>query len=137
MGGMNVSFDFDGTLTKRSVQDFARHCKVQGLNVWIVTSRHKLGISNRYNSDLLKVCQELNIPESNVIFTCGVMKKDYFRQFPDFAFHLDDCWIELHEIETYTDVKAIPVFGNSDWEQDCWNSIQEYKSKIETILNFK
>lgn len=122
---MNVSFDFDGTLTKRSVQDFARFCIDQGLNVWIVTSRANQGVHESYNKDLHEIRQRLEIPLSQTIFTNGGLKKDYFRQFPDFIFHLDDDWIELHEIEQHTDVKAIPVFGNSDWEQDCWNEIKE------------
>lgn len=122
---MNVSFDFDGTLTKKSVQDFARYCKDQGLNVWIVTSRYPV---EGMCQSLFAVAVALNIPHSQIIFTSGGLKKDYFRQFPDFIFHLDDDWVELHEIELHTEVKAIPVSGNSDWEQQCWNAIQNYKS---------
>lgn len=122
---MNVSFDFDGTLTKRSVQDFARRCKDQGLNVWIVTSRYPV---DGMNDSLFAVAIGLNIPHSQIIYTSGGLKKNYFKQFPDFIFHLDDDWIELHEIETHTDIKAIPVFGNSDWEQQCWNEINSYRN---------
>jgi hypothetical protein len=121
---LNISFDFDGTLTKKTVQDFARYCIDQGLNVWIVTSRANKGVHESYNIELFKVAESLGIPQDRIIFTNGGLKKDYFRQFSDFIFHLDDDWIELHEIEIHTDVKAIPVFGNSDWEQECYNAIQ-------------
>lgn len=123
---MNVSFDFDGTLTKKSVQDFAKKCKEMGLNIWIVTSRYPV---EGMCQSLFAVAIGLNIPHSQIIFTSGALKKDYFRQFPDFIFHLDDDWIELHEIDLHTDVKAISCFGNSDWEQDCWNLIQDYNTK--------
>lgn len=126
---MNVSFDFDGTLTKKSVQDFARYCMDQGLNIWIVTSRYKENVPDMFNKDLFEIAGMLRIPVNQIVFTSGTIKKNYFKQFPDFIFHLDDDWIELHEIEQHTDIKAIPVFGNSDWEQDCWNAIQEYKLK--------
>lgn len=125
---MNVSFDFDGTLSKKSVQDFAKYCMDQGLNVWIVTSRAKSLIMD-YNSDLFKVANALKIPFERIIFTQGGLKSDYFLFCKDFIFHLDDDWIELHEIETHTEVKAIPIFGNSDWEQDCWNAIEDYRNQ--------
>lgn len=127
---MNVSFDFDGTLTKKSVQGFARLCKNLEFDVWIVTSRYPI-FSTIYNRDLFEIASNLAIPRDQIIFTSGGLKKDYFKQFPDFIFHLDDDWVELHEIEMHTDVKAIPVFGNSDWEGQCWNAIQEFKSRIQ------
>lgn len=126
---MNVSFDFDGTLSKKSVQDFARYCMDQGLTCWIVTSRAKSLIMD-YNSDLYKVAEELSIPFERIIFTQGGLKSDYFQFSKDFIFHLDDDWIELHYISLHTEVKAISAFGNSDWEQECWNAIQEFKQRM-------
>lgn len=127
---MNVSFDFDGTLTKKSVYDFAHYCIEQGLRIWIVTSRYG-PITDDYNKELLRMSEKLEVNQERIIFTSGGLKKDYFRQFPDFIFHLDDDWIELHEIKLHTDIKAIACFGNTDWEQDCFNAIQEYKFKIQ------
>lgn len=124
---MNVSFDFDGTLSKNAVQDFARYCMDQGLTPWIVTSRSREGMHESYNLELFKIGQELGIPTERTIFTNGGLKKDYFKHYPDFIFHLDDDWIELHEITQHTEVKAISVFGNSDWEQECFNAIYEFK----------
>lgn len=126
---MNVSFDFDGTLSKKSVQNFARYCIDQGLIVWVVTSRYPI-TGTIYNRDLFEIAHQLSIPRERIVFTSSGLKKDYFEHFPDFIFHLDDDWIELHEIEVLTDVKAIPIFGNSDWEQDCWNAIEEYKKTL-------
>lgn len=126
---MNVSFDFDGTLSKKEVRAFARYCIDKGLSVWIVTSRGNEGLSPSYNQQLFEIARLLRIPFSQIIFTNGGPKKDYFRQFPDYIFHLDDDWIELEEINKHTEVKAISAFGNSDWEQECWSAIQEYKSQ--------
>jgi len=36
---MKVSFDFDGTLSKKDVQKFAKELVEEGHEVWIVTSR--------------------------------------------------------------------------------------------------
>jgi hypothetical protein len=36
---MKVSFDFDSTLSRRDVQEFAKQLVISGLEVWIVTSR--------------------------------------------------------------------------------------------------
>lgn len=127
---MNVSFDFDGTLTKKSVQEFAKYCIDQGLSVWIVTSRAKSLIMD-YNSDLFKIAKDLNISFERIIFTQGALKFEYFLFAKDFIFHLDDDWIELHEIELHTKVKAIPVFGNRNWKEQCLNEIQNYlKSRL-------
>lgn len=125
---MNVSFDFDGTLSKRPVQDFAKYCINQGLTVWIVTSRGRKGMHESYNMELFKIAESIGVDHSRIVFTEGRLKKDYFKHYPDFIFHLDDDWIDLHEIETHTEVKAIPIFGNSDWEQDCYNAIQKWQS---------
>ena len=36
---MKVSFDFDGTLSRKDVQNFAKSLVNTGYDVWIVTSR--------------------------------------------------------------------------------------------------
>ena len=36
---MKVSFDFDGTLSRKDVQEYAKSLVNSGLEVWIVTSR--------------------------------------------------------------------------------------------------
>ena len=68
---MKLSFDFDGTLSRKDVQKFAKRLVDEGHEVWIVTSRFDdaEGMAQNWNwiptqnQKLFKVAEELGIPE--------------------------------------------------------------------------
>lgn len=60
---INISFDFDGTLSLPSVQKFASKLIEDGYNVRITTTRH----SKYMNQDLNKVADRVKI--THVVYT--------------------------------------------------------------------
>jgi len=125
---MKVSFDFDGTLSKFGIQEFAKELITQGIEVWIVTSRWPDTPQHRVlNDDLFEVADELGIYRERIVFTCYEHKADYFLKHPNFVFHLDDDWIEIKVMEEKCKVKGISVFGNVDWKEQALNLITKEK----------
>ena len=116
---MKVSFDFDSTLSRTDVQEFAKTLIDDGLDVWICTSRlcPEKAPNNEWNDDLFKVANELGIPKSKVIFTNYEDKAEHLTD--DFIWHLDDDWIELDKINKQRKTVGVSVFGNSVWKQEC------------------
>lgn len=116
---MKVSFDFDSTLSRTDVQEFAKTLIDDGLDVWICTSRlcPEKAPNNEWNDDLFKVANELGIPKSKVIFTNYEDKAEHLTD--DFIWHLDDDWIELDKINKQRKTVGVSVFGNSVWKQKC------------------
>jgi hypothetical protein len=125
---MKVSFDFDGTLNKFGIQEFAKELITQGIEVWIVTSRWPDTPQHPVlNDDLFEVADELDISRERIVFTCYEHKADYFLKHPNFVFHLDDDWIEIKVMEEKCKVKGISVFGNVSWKEQALNLITKEK----------
>ena len=97
---MRVSFDFDSTLSRKVIQDYAKELINDKVEVWICTSRPsdekalELWKSIGYNEDIFKVAKELKIPKDKIIFTNYHNKIDFLRD-KGFIWHLDDDAIEL------------------------------------------
>jgi hypothetical protein len=128
---MKVSFDFDGTLSLESVQEYAKDLVSRGLDVHIVTSRHSDKAAKEVgwwwildqNKNLFNVAQECGIDEKNITFTNGRDKIEYLKG-KDFKFHLDDDEIELMLIFE-SDEKCMPLnVGHSDWRDNCETEIK-------------
>ena len=115
-----VSFDFDGTLDKKSVQEYVRELISRGIQVWICTSRlNDVSAPNKeWNYDLYIVASQVGISKSRIKFMNHETRSDFFKN-SDFIWHLDDDWIELNFINRETKTKGISVFGNSTWKQKC------------------
>jgi hypothetical protein len=109
-----VSFDFDATLSRDAIQIYARELVRKGLEIWIVTTRHR----EHDNNDLIEVAQWCGIKLTNIHFTNGKLKWNFLKD-KGFLFHLDDDWVELNYIRDNTDVTQISSFGNPDWKDDC------------------
>lgn len=122
---MKVSFDFDNTLSRADVQEFAKILIEDGLDVWICTSRlcPEKAPNNEWNDDLFKVANELGIPNSKVIFTNYEDKAKYLTD--DFILHLDDDWNELNEINRQRKTVGVSVFGNPVWKQKCFKILKK------------
>ncbi len=123
---MKVSFDFDATLSRKDVQQFAKSLVDKGHEVWIITSRfddetilergfiHAKG----QNKVLFDVASECGIKVENIKFTCMESKSDFIKG-KGFSFHLDDDEYELMDIlQTKDGCKPINV-GYFAWEEAC------------------
>ncbi len=123
---MKVSFDFDNTLSRLDVQQYASELLSRGIEVFICTARFDPEHAPRYdwNEDLFLVSDSLGIKRENIIF-CGMSDKYEFLKDKDFVFHIDDDNIELSFIRTETNIKPIFLFANKEWKSDCEKAICE------------
>lgn len=118
-----VSFDFDGTLSREDVQEYAQILiKKDDIEVWICTSRFIDEFSTNQNNDLYEVSDKIGIDRSKIIFTSRADKYEYFID-KDFVWHLDDDWIETDLINEHTDTIGVRVFGNEKWKNECENAL--------------
>mgnify|MGYP001038250813 CR=1 FL=1 len=102
VSGSLVTFDFDGTLSRTDVQEYALELISKGVDVWVVTSRYDELHKHRYqinptNDDLWEVIDKLNIPRWKVRFTCMEWKANYLFH-TNAIFHLDDNNDEFFEM---------------------------------------
>lgn len=121
--GITVTVDFDGTLTKKKVQNYVKYLMEQGADVFVLTSRFCELTKNYYpknptNEELWKLTAALNIDPSKVIFT-RMQEKAQILQLTSAAWHLDDDELELQGIDIYCHrTKGIDV-NSEDWEEKC------------------
>lgn len=125
---MKVSFDFDSTLDRIDVQEFAHNLIKNGVEVWICTSRFSPENAHRkdWNDDLFAVASKVGIPKDRVIFTNMANKSEVIKDM-GFIWHLDDDWIELDFINADTKTKGISVFGQNNWMNKCIKLLNENK----------
>lgn len=133
---MKVSFDFDSTLSRRDVQEFAKQLVISGLEVWIVTSRFDdvTAMSKNWhwikgqNQKLFDIAEDCGIKKENIHFTC-MASKSTFLSGKEFLFHLDDDEIELMEILESGD-RCFPVnVDHFEWKETCKNILQNNLSE--------
>lgn len=133
-----VSFDFDSTLSRDKIQEYAKSLIGRGLEVWICTSRFspKNAPNKEWNDDLFGVADRLGILRSNIIFTNMIDKSEFLSK--EFIFHLDDDSYEINCINREGKTTGISCFGNSTWEMKCdrlikkTNKIMSEKLKEDT-----
>ncbi len=106
---IKVSFDFDDTLSRLSVQNFVRELNNK-FDIWIVTSR----LETINNEDLFSVANFLNI--KNIVFTNLEWKFIFFKD-KDFLCHFDDFSQELDLINQHTKTVGISVWKNNMWKR--------------------
>jgi len=68
---MRISFDYDGTLSKKAYRDIAAIALKDGHDVYVVTARHDDNLD-----DVKKVADLLGIKRSNIYATNGRDKVD-------------------------------------------------------------
>lgn len=123
---MKVSFDFDGTLGRNDVQQFAKELIAEGHEVWIVTSRISTKPAmekgwhwiKRQNEDLYKVAESVGIPKSRIVFTEHIDKIVFLKD-KGFAFHLDDDDWELMKILESKDSCCPLHVDHFEWRESC------------------
>ena len=128
---MKVSFDFDSTLSRKDVQEYAKSLVDSGLEVWIVTSRFddETAIQKNWhwvkeqNQKLFDVAEHCGINKDNIYFTCGEYKSLFLKD-KGFIFHLDDDLDELMKILDSKDgCKAVNV-EHFEWKETCQSCLK-------------
>ena len=143
---MKVSFDFDSTLERKDIQEYAKTLVKRGVDVWIVTSRYsdemikkkfkgKAQYSLLSNRDLINAARYVGIPMTNIKFM-NFSEKYTFIKDMDFIFHLDDDPFELEQVQAYTD--TIPVDSwQENWRRDCENALEHVIKSLHKSLRKK
>lgn len=132
---LKISIDFDDTLSIPSIQKYAKMLIEKGVEVWIVTSRFddvakynshflrtigvKLGNLQSQWDDLFVVADKLGIDREHIVFTNMQLKCTYFKDHPEFIWHLDDLLSETTEINKNTEVKGINWIEDASWKNLC------------------
>jgi len=123
-----MSFDFDSTLSRQDVQDYAVSIMKKGIDVWVVTARFDDLHKHRYpfnptNEDLYAVVDKIGIPRCKIRFMCMEAKHLYLYE-SGVLVHLDDDYIEINGINKFTNTVGISVVGGNGWKNKC-NKILE------------
>ena len=126
-----ISFDFDSTLDREDVQEFAKQLVKDGHEIWITTSRFDTESSlkkgwwwiEKNNQQLYEVADECGISRDNIAFT-SMIDKIKFLEEKDFLFHLDDDEVELELIQESGD-NCVGVWVElHGWKETCINLIK-------------
>ena len=123
---MKVSFDFDGTLRRVDVQEYAKSLVDSGHEVWIVTTRTTTEDiiargwhwSKDQNIILFEIAKACGIPKDRIVFT-DHQEKIHFLKGKGFAFHLDDDPDELVSILESGDLCRPINVEHFEWQEDC------------------
>lgn len=126
-----VSFDFDGTLEREVIQEYAKELVDSGHEVWVVTTRYDdeklVEVSDKQylesnlesNQKLLAIANSVGIPRERIKFTNMKWKYSFLRE-GEFDLHLDDTPTELNLINKYAKkVSAISCKNTSTWKNKC------------------
>jgi hypothetical protein len=130
---MKVSFDFDGTLSRKDVQKYAKKLVESGIEVWIVTSRIATEPAlakgwhwiERQNQELYDVAKEVGIKRENIAFTEFVDKIEFLKD-KGFIFHIDDDVDELMAILNSKDSCKTVNVDHFEWKETCENILKKY-----------
>ena len=128
-----ISFDFDATLSRESVQKIVKKFIEQGFEVHVVTARFEdtfryenIEWRNINNKDLFRVTDHLGISRKNIHFMNLSPKYKFFQENEGFLFHFDDDVTEIEEINQNTSVTGIICTPSSD---DWKNLLESYLTK--------
>lgn len=127
-----VSFDFDDTLTKSHIQEYAKYLVDRGENVFVITTRYDFLHSHLYdediksmvstleelNLDLWMITDKIGIPRERVFFT-NMQNKSKFIKDTKLVWHLDNNIYELYEMKKEK-CKTIGISTHSSsWKNKC------------------
>jgi hypothetical protein len=111
-----ISFDYDGTLSRKGVQEFAGEMIDAGHKVIIVTNR--ANDKTNHNKDLFEVAKNLGIPKNNINFCEGLGKVRFMHPFLKIDVHLDDDWVDCEDIYLVHGIETVNVSGNPGWKEE-------------------
>jgi hypothetical protein len=136
---IKVSFDYDGTIARESIQRYAKELVERGFEVWICTARydsperysddfkvkyHILDIG-REHEQLFADARKCNISFDHIKFMNMTYKAEFFAEEKDFLWHLDDDRIEIMEINSRTNTVGISCENGSSWRHKCERTIKK------------
>jgi hypothetical protein len=121
-----ISFDFDSTLSRTDVQEFAKSLISEGFDVWIVTSRFDDNTAEeknwwwikKNNKELYDIAESCGIKKENIIFTQMIDKIEFLKD-KGFLFHLDDDELEIEFIKESGDSCEGIWVELKDWKEKC------------------
>jgi hypothetical protein len=131
MENKKISLDFDYTLSRKDVQEFAKKLINLSFDVWIVTSRFSneeallRGFygADKKNKEIYDIAELCGIKKENIVFTNKIYKINYLKD-KNFTIHLDDDIDELMAILESGDLcKPINV-NYFDWENACMEILE-------------
>ena len=107
---IKISFDYDGTLTQKFVQEIAKELIASNYEVHLLTSRfgnmQRLKYPNlQSNEQLFRVAEEVGIPQHRISFT-NQMPKWMVLNEGGIHIHLDDDKVEIDALNYYGIVKV-------------------------------
>lgn len=115
-----VTFDFDGTIDMKHVQEYAKSLIERGIEVWICTARFEPGYQHGWggrewsNADIDQVVKELGIKK--VIYTNMTDKWEMLKN-NDIIWHLDNDDYEIDTMNEFSNIKGI--FIEEGWKEKC------------------
>ena len=121
-----VTFDFDATLSRPDVQEYAKELIEKGIDVWVVTARYDDLHTHLYdqyygdnpNDDLYEVVDRLGIPRGKVRFNNLHLKYQFLAN-TNIIWHLDDSKLELAAMkDAGVKTKGIQVESGT-WKSKC------------------
>lgn len=137
---IKISFDFDGSLDRESLQKYAMELISKEFEIWIVTARfsntndycpdflQKFAMSANHK-DLFTVADQCGISIDHIKFMNMAPKYEFFFENEDFLWHLDDDYVECREINQDTKTVGISCANGSNWIAKCERLINK-KLKI-------
>lgn len=132
---MKVSFDFDETLDREEIQEYAKELIQKGIEVWICTARtpdEECDWATDWNDDLFEVSDRLGIPRKRVIFT---NMWDKFKFLPkEVLWHLEDNSAEIRSMNKFSKVFAIDSLGKF-WKEKCEYLLAKWVL-LNTVLSY-
>ena len=102
-----ISFDFDDTLTKKSIQDLAINLIEDGNDVHIITRRQE-----RDSKEVYDIADKIGIPHSKVHFTNGKLKWEEVKKL-GIDKHYDNNSNEIEKIKENTKADTELVMSNN------------------------
>jgi tRNA(His) 5'-end guanylyltransferase len=119
-----VSFDYDDTLDRPEVLEYAKELTERGHIIYIITSRPSdqeneiSGVGLGRNADIWETCEVLGIPRWRVVFTAHEDKVKAVRRIGT-VFHLEDSLEEIEKITEYCKTCTPVYVEKSDWKERC------------------
>jgi len=147
---MKVSFDFDGTLEREDVQEYAKTLIKLGVEVWVVTTRYDSNHQHKWlkaypealwakitsitngdpNAQLWAVVDKLGIPRYHVRFTCMEYKYKYLDG-TKFIWHLDDNPEEFSQAKANNLRVPMVQVEAHNWREVCERLVKLKLNEIE------
>lgn len=125
---MKVSFDYDDTLDRPEILEYAKELKERGFEIWICTMRSKM-----VYLDIVHTCAVLDIDYKERVICTGMAEKGQFLK-DGFVLHLDDNKDNCNEVTKTAGIPCVDTWiSNTLWKDHA----QEILSKYDHQMNLK